>query len=262
MIIFDQLGKLGRLGNSMFQIAATITHAKKTGDVPLFNKWEYNDYFLNKIDDSLITLGASLVHGIYHELVNHTTYHYEQIDGGKNIALLGYFESEKYFDTDLVLKQFIPNDKLMDMIKYAGNSRMHTTNLCAVHIRRQDCLTNPKHLPLKLSYYHHAMKYIKRKLPDVKFMLFSDDIPWCRAKFGQECYYSEHNRDIVDMFLIAQCQHVILANSTFSWWGAWLGRMFNDIKKKIIIVPKEKDWFGPASDHDVKDLYCEGWVRI
>lgn len=261
MIIFDQLGNLGRLGNQFFQVAATISHAKKVGDKPIFNKWKYNQYLQNPIDDGLKTIGTQLVGGVYHELINHSQCHYIPLPDEKDLKLLGFFQSSKYFDKDLVKHHFTPSNKLMEEVRKAGNHIIHETNLTAVHVRRGDYLQFSKqHPPLPIQYYNNAMEYILKKHPGVKFLFFSDDITWCKKTFGKQYYYSEGNKDIVDMYLMAQCRHHIIANSSMSWWGAWLRRLFADIADQVVIAPEH--WFGADSQHDTKDIYCENWIKI
>jgi len=262
MIIFDQLGTLGQMANQFFQVAATISHAKKVGSEVLFNEWEYNKYLQNPVNDTFIHCGAETVDGVHHELLNHSQCHYLPLPVNKNLKLLGFFQSEKYFDEDLVKHHFTPSNDLMQMVRDAGNSIIHQTNITSVHVRRGDYLKFSKqHPPLSVHYYKDAMAYMLKENPGAKFMFFSDDIPWCKKTFGSDYYYSEGNSNIVDMYLMAQCRHHIIANSSFSWWGAWLCRLFIDnIDDQVVIAPLQ--WFASDATHITKDIYCEGWVKM
>jgi hypothetical protein len=88
------------------------------------------------------------------------------------------------------------------------------------------------------------------------FMIFSDDIPYCKNIFGDQenVVYIDGNSQEVDLCMMSLCHHNIIANSSFSWWGAWL----NSNKYKKVVAPKR--WFGPAYSHNTKDLYPQSWT--
>ena len=108
-----------------------------------------------------------------------------------------------------------------------------------------------------LQYYKNAMQYMKKKVPDAKFYFFSNDSEWVRENLAGgdsvivDCNHGKEN--YLDMYLMSQCSHNIIANSSFSWWGAWL----NQNPDKIVISPKR--WF---SHLDASDAICEDWIRI
>jgi hypothetical protein len=108
-----------------------------------------------------------------------------------------------------------------------------------------------------MDYFEAAMKRIPS---GTTFVVFSDDINWCRENFSKDdknILFIEGNLDYEDISLMSLCDHNIISNSTFSWWAAWL----NDNPSKIVIAPK--NWFGPAySNLSTEDLYCPGWLVI
>ena len=112
------------------------------------------------------------------------------------------------------------------------------------------------HPVLPISYYKNALDMINPK--DKKVLVFSDDLNWCQQIFqGNKFIFVENNIDIIDLFLMSLCNHNIIANSSFSWWGA----TFNKNKLKRVIAPKK--WFGSYYEsYDTKDLYCDGWVIV
>lgn len=118
-------------------------------------------------------------------------------------------------------------------------STMQSCNSVSLHIRRGDYLNNPRYNVCDELYYKNAIGYILKRICAPKFFIFSDDSEWCKSfmeKFGVEFDIIQHNigRDCYkDMFLMTQCKHNIIANSTFSWWGAWL----NGNKEKIVVCP-------------------------
>ena len=98
------------------------------------------------------------------------------------------------------------------------------------------------------------MKYIPE---GVKYWVFSDDIPYCKTIFPKTFNFISGHSDIEDFFLMTLCNNFIIANSTFSWWAAWLSKSEN----KKIVAPKR--WFGPGlKHHKTEDIYCKDWIVI
>jgi len=241
MISYSKLGKMGRLGNQLFQIASTIGIAKKNGENYGFPYWDYGKYFVNKIP--VFDVFPNYVH-------TERGFHYSEIIG-KNIDLLGYFQSEKYFNVfeSDIRNYFRFNDDLLgteDLKEY-----------CSLHIRRTDYLKFPDYHPFPgMDYYNRSVEYMK-SLGFTKFLIFSDDISWCKENFNSSFSYSENNEDIKDLALMTKCGAHIIANSSFSWWGAWL----NNDPNKIVVAPK--NWFGHAKNGtNTDDLYCNNWVKF
>ena len=151
----------------------------------------------------------------------------------------GCFINPAYF-ADIqqdVRKAFI--FKNIDGCNLELNAELSHCNSVSVHIRRGDYLKNPVYGVCDEAYYVKAMRCIAEKVENPKFFVFSDDTTWCEGfmrKQRVDCQIINHNtgRDSYkDMYLMTRCRHNIIANSTFSWWGAWL----NDNKEKIIIAP-------------------------
>ena len=126
--------------------------------------------------------------------------------------------------------------------------------MVSVHVRRGDYTKLQDHHPLcTVEYYEKAMAMFK----DHSFLVFSNDIEWCKENIkGPRVMYSEEESAAKDLQLMASCDHNIIANSSFSWWGAWL----NDNQNKKVIAPS--NWFGPTCDHSSKDIVPETWIRI
>jgi hypothetical protein len=183
----------------------------------------------------------------------------------KNTYLDGYFQSEKYFIDyqDQIRNDFtfsdIPNEASLKLI-----DEIAKTNSVAVHIRRGDyvsnSLTNQYHGICSLNYYLEGIKYLKSKLIDPFFFFFSDDMTWVKQNFSSSLviHYVEVNDNsngCNDLRLMSLCRHNVIANSSFSWWGAWL----NCNPEKIIIAPRK--WF---TDDKIQseDIIPEKWIRI
>jgi hypothetical protein len=142
--------------------------------------------------------------------------------------------------------------KLLDMYGEILNK-----DTCSIHIRRGDYVGLPNHHPTQLiSYYEDAIKIIG---DNKHFVFFSDDIKWCEEnfKFVENKTFISNNTDYEDMYLMSMCKNNIIANSTFSWWGAWL----NNNETKQVIAPLK--WFGTYYSHfNTKDLYCDKWIKL
>ena len=137
-------------------------------------------------------------------------------------------------------------------------------NTIAVHIRRGDYvtdkLTQQFHGNCSLEYYHRAIIELQTNNKDFILVFFSDDSDWVKEQFGDLSYskiFVDHNKNEdswKDMFLMSSCQHNIIANSSFSWWAAWL----NNNPEKVVVAPKE--WF--ATNKKTNDLIPSEWIRL
>jgi hypothetical protein len=182
-----------------------------------------------------------------------------------NIYLEGYWQSEKYFAeiTDIIKKEFSfvnPPSKINREII----EEIRGCNSVSLHIRRGDYVSNPiaKEIlgVLGIEYYMHALNFIESKIENPHIFVFSDDIQWAREnlKTTLPLRFINHNRmemDYEDLRLISNCKHHVIANSSFSWWGAWLDNNYN----KIVIAPKS--WFNTKS-LDSKDLIPNEWIKL
>ena len=184
----------------------------------------------------------------------------------QNVYLQGYWQSEKYFQDEAgVIRRELSfseppdgkNQALLDKMA-ADTSRGYAT--VSLHVRRGDYSANPEikavHGLLPVTYYDAAMGMMAARLEKISYYVFSDDLTWCRAnlKFDGEVTFVDVNAGKpgwTDMRLMAACRHHILANSSFSWWGAWL----DGNKDKIVVAPEP--W--SRSGHD--DVLPDSWLR-
>jgi hypothetical protein len=237
MISFKNLGNLGRLGNQLFQMAATVALAVENNDDYVFPPWPDAPNF------NLIECFANNIPNF--DTFREPGFTYTKIPYRPNLNLEGYFQSEKYFadSKDVIQSLFTP--KMGFGIHY---------NHTAVHVRRGDYLNlRREYVQLDMNYYATAMQMISSK----HYVIFSDDMAWCRANFhGDNIIFYEGGSPARDLAMMANCEHTIIANSSFSWWGAYL----NKSPSKIVIAPQ--GWFGPALPHDTKDLLPKEWIRI
>ena len=181
------------------------------------------------------------------------------------IYLDGYWQSEKYFNNceKEIRKEFTIKSSLSEETKKLINL-IKKCNSVSLHIRRGDYVTNKKtykvHGVIDLNYYKKSISYLNSLQSDLKFFIFSDDVEWVRNNFSwlKNCTYVGHNNadnNYQDLNLMSYCKHHIIANSTFSWWGAWL----SNNKNKIVITPK--NWFNNLKSTET-DLIPKDWVVL
>lgn len=177
----------------------------------------------------------------------------------------GYWNNEKYFKNiaEIIRKDFTLKNPIGKMAESIAGKIRSEANSVSVHIRRGDYVTIKKiaesHGTLPLSYYENAMKKIIGQFPNAHFFISSDDISWVKENFPKNYpltfVSSPEIPDYEELILMSLCRHNIIANSTLSWWGAWL----NQNHEKIVIAPKQ--WFiDPA--RVAKDLIPQSWVQI
>ena len=167
----------------------------------------------------------------------------------------GYFQSEKYFKNHekFIKDIFYFNDVDKEVNDFLNSIKQGKT-ITSIHVRRGDYLKFIDVHPIcSLDYYQKSMELIGES----NFIVISDDIDWCKENIkGDNVFYSEYMDDIYDLSVIKNCDYNINANSSFSWWGAWL----NENPNKKVIIPKI--WFGTNKKLDIKDLIPNKWKKI
>lgn len=249
MITFTKLGEFGRLGNQLFQIASTLSIAKKY-DTPCVFPTAYQHY-----NDSL-PKGDLTSCQIYRE----PRFEYDMPDLNlyNNQDLQGYFQSYRYFDWCWdEIKHYFEFDRhtLSFCSKLVAEAKLNATEIIAVHVRRGDYLNLEQYHPVQTKeYYYEAMS---RFPVGSLFIMLSDDIDWCRENFKADNVLFIHSIETEDLCIMSLCDHQIIANSSFSWWGAWLNKNPN----KKVIAPRK--WFGEAyANKSTADLLPTNWIQI
>jgi len=188
---------------------------------------------------------------------------FENLDN--NTILYGYFQNEKYFEKyrDQIRKDFTfklnldnKNKDILDTIKQSES--------VSIHVRRGDYTSVFANLELlDIEYYRNAINYIADRVNNPSFYVFSDDILWARQNLNLgdfPCKYIDWNqgdKSYIDMQLMSCCKHNIIANSSFSWWGAWL----NSNEDKIVIVPSA--WYKDQISGEYADGFIpEKWISL
>jgi hypothetical protein len=282
---------IGGLGNQMFQYAAGRALAAKYGvplklDLRWMQGYHHRYFLLDKFPILVETPSwkerlkftwfpfrrrpfffySKIIRRFNHLLYIEPSFSYNPAfwNLGPEIFLFGYFQSPKYFgeyellirkDFTYSVNEYLYSKEILDAI--------HTKGSTALHIRRGDYV---KHKATScsigicnLDYYIRAVKYLEQIIK-VRLIVFSDDIEWCKqnVKFNNTIFVEQqYNSPLDDMFLAAQCENMIISNSTFAWWCAWL----NPHPTKIVVAPKQ--WFkNEEMNNKTYDLISQKWVRL
>jgi hypothetical protein len=177
----------------------------------------------------------------------------------------GYWNTEKYFaHIGPELRQEISIKTPLSQYSQNVSDEISDTNAVSIHVRRADYVSNKKiEATFGLcspEYYQSAIEYIAKRFPSPHFFIFSDDFGWASEHFKSlpyptTCVNNSAEKNYEDITLMSQCKHNIIANSTFSWWGAWLNKNPN----KIVIAPK--NWFA-SKNIDTSDVVPSSWVKM
>lgn len=279
---------LGGLGNQMFQYALYRAFELKGREVCLDNFTYFNcqsppphlvyhlDIFglgYRKMDPAMmpkyIIDPNSFFFRLFHKYHFGPNYYFEKENSKYDPKVLttknncqyyeGYWQTDKYFaeyraeikkDFKYIGEWTIENERYKDM--------MVKTNSVSLHIRRGDYLKHSVYTGICTeNYYKHAIEYIKEHVPNPTFFIFSNDLEWCKAFFveNDNVVFVEGNdveHSYMDMILMTYCKHHVIANSSFSWWGAWLAP-----DKGLTIAPDK--WY---NDSETPDIWCNNWVKL
>ncbi|MBR4831617.1 MAG: alpha-1,2-fucosyltransferase, partial [Butyrivibrio sp.] len=181
--------------------------------------------------------------------------------------LVGYWQSEKYFSDESVQNEIReafekrPQELMNDTVSWTLLQQIECCESVSLHVRRTDYVDEEhKHIHNICSekYYKNAINEIRQKFPKAVFFIFTDDKEWCKEHFKGKCFSVVEleegpKTDIAEMMLMSKCKHHIIANSSFSWWAAWL----NDAPEKVVIAPKK--WI---NNKDMDDIYTERMLKV
>lgn len=268
----------GRLGNQMFQYAF-FRELKMKHPLRLYI-WDINNcnshhhgfelFKIFSIKSKWRAFSFNIIYKFFPKIIRnsivveqpHSSKFYPElfrITRSRNILYKGFWQSESYFSNSIsfIEKQFKFNECLLNEKTYCAAAEISNKETVSIHVRRGDYLVESWGNICDLTYYNKAIHLILERYPHALFVFFSDDIDWVKAKFNNlNAMYIDWNTgndSWQDMYLISQCKHNIIANSTFSWWGAWLNRN----PEKIVISPRH--WFQLEQN---EDIVPQSWIKI
>ncbi|MDD3012237.1 MAG: alpha-1,2-fucosyltransferase [Candidatus Gastranaerophilales bacterium] len=261
---------IGGLGNQMFQYALgkylAVKHDSKLKlDLSGFESYKAWKFELDNLNVQYESYNPDEITSLNY--IQEKQFHFDSdmLNLSDNVHLDGYWQSEKYFKEieEYIRKDFSvvtpinkENQSLLDLI--------NSTNSVSLHVRRGDYITNPSanafHGTCSLDYYNKSVEHIIENIDNPHFFLFSDESEWVKDNILINKPVTVVDINTIDngyddLRLMYNCKHNIIANSSFSWWAAWL----NNNPQKIVIAPDK--WFlSPV--HDTKDLIPQGWIKL
>jgi hypothetical protein len=253
----------GRLGNVLFEVASVIGLGKKLGRKPSFKNHPSYDEFLSKVLEKYPYFETKEIESIGNIYENSNYYEfYESPVKSNMLNIVGYLQTPLYFENikDEIKDLFRPSESLSSTLK----SKYLYENLVAIHIRGTDYKSLENiYEQLGVNYYSKAIKYFKNKNPLTRFVIFTDDETYAKSiinsildsdkdfyEFADQSSY----KDTEVIHWLGMFKNIIIANSSYSWWGAYLGNA------EEVIAPLE--WYSTKPPSDWADIYPEGWITI
>ena len=273
----------GGLGNQLFQYAvgrALALHHRLPLklDLTIFKTYKLHRYLLDQFaiqadiatEDEIIKLKgrnnvlfsalrkAGLVKRKSYLKEKRSSYFDASVFKNDDVYLDGYWQNELYFSDirEELLRDLISISSMSDLgVVYMEGIKK--SNSVSLHVRRGNYLNLKNFNVLDINYYMKAVEYIRKNVEKPTFYIFSDDLEWCKNSLGflDNCIFVDSTKtEIDDLKLMSFCKHNIIANSSFSWWGAWL----NQNCKKTVIAPK--GWL--LNDPGSSNVILSDWVKL
>lgn len=262
MITFSKFEQYGNLGNQLFQYASMLGIADEHADEVCLPRWKWDSYLKNKPTIKKLDLSPDQFPNI-HSFYNEPSYDYTPVELSefKDYDFCGWFQSEKYW---IHCKEYV-----MEMLEFEPlhvnrvRSQYHRVldkKTIAISIRRGDYVDNPNYELLNANYYYLALLEHFPDWREYSILIFSDDIPYCKVHF--QCLpnvtFIEGLNPMEQLILGSMCDNFIVANSTFSWWMAYLGE-----KEHSKIIRPNYHFAGELlRTSDWKDYYPERWTTF
>lgn len=275
---------LGRLGNNLFQYAVGRVLAERHGvplvmDASWFNSagWSQVNCIRRLPIQAKITRRFSIgsrallkLTGKHHweflgkpevrENPANQTFDPAVLSAPPDCMMFGYFQSPLYFREieDLLRKEINLTSVFAEPPPESLCKLLRADDSVAVHVRRQDFTTLPVFQVCDLNYYKGTMNLLRARLPSARFHIFSDDPEWCKKYFicDDETVVDlpqSASDPLLDLHLMSLASHHIIANSTYSWWAAWIGKKAG----QIVICPPR--WFNSGMFAPIEEKLCDGW---
>lgn len=254
MLTFSKVGKKGNLGNQLFQIAATIGLAQKHGHDYAFLPWQYQSFFKNPLP-VLATLPEKLMSVTEKQFHHHD---WDFPDSGQAYDLVGWLQSERYFDRAKTQHYFEFTDSLVSKLKSKYELAFEKPTIL-VSIRRGDFVNHPDYLQLPIQFYLNALLEFFPDWQSRNLIVLSDDIGYCKFHFSflDNVFFGDGLNAIEQLCLGSLCDDFIISNSTFSWWTAWLGEK----QHSKIICPHQNFDGDKRKQCDDRDYFPKRWIR-
>jgi len=254
----------GRLGNQMFQIAAALSLAEDVGAIAIFPDLHRSvedmsinyKYFFSSLNTEQPPVAPTYL------FQEHPHFHFCPISFHKNMEVVGYFQSEKYFkhNKKIICDAFEPSPQIKSYLMQKYHDLLEHPKTVAIHLRayKLESLDIEKCFPfLDASFYIKAAEQFPHE--ETLFVIFSDQIEWAKQEmkdFIRPHIFIENEPHYHDFYLMSFCKHQIISPSSFSWWAAYLNKNPN----KVVVAPDP--WFSPISGHNSSNVVPLEWYKL
>jgi len=265
----------GGLGNQLFQIFTCVKYCLENNRELIFLNCERSEgntirktYWTTLFKNQFRLVETDFFRSNQFLKYNELKFSYNKLPViNANLIFDGYFQSSLYFRDiqSKILTIINSNNAIKNEVDKKYNDIRCNKPLVSLHVRRTDYLNlSDFHHNQSENYYKNSIYIIKNKLRvnSIKLVVFSDDVNYCEKNVinwiddNDEVIYIKNNTDYMDLLLMSRINHNIIANSSFSWWGAYL----NTNDDKIVIAPQ--NWFGLKGPDEWQDIYCKNWIII
>lgn len=256
------INTMGGLGNTLFQVSVAYSISIRDNMNLLIDTTNHygSHYGISKYKNNILRNISFSDKSLSYTHYGEQGFNYYEIPNFlENTKLIGHFQSEKYFVKyrDSILDLYSPTKDITTKLMELYGEILKNNNTTSLHIRRGDYVGLPNHHPvLPMDYYKNSINYFS---DSQIYLIFSDDIEWCKSNlaFIENKIFVDNLDDYEELYLMSICNNNIIANSTFSWWGAWL----NTNENKKVISPLT--WFGTSySSYNTSDIYCDNWIKL
>ena len=254
MIAFNELGRYGRFGNQLFQYAFLRTTARRLGVKFFCPAWAGDGIFLLQ-DENERTRVPGPTDKSYQQPLDNCGFLDSALRIEDGTDILGYFQSEKYFDRDAVTRWYTFRPERVAAVQ-SRYKHLDLTQCTGIHLRFGDMRDNPLFVVLPPRYYARALSLLPHRK---QILVFSDEVEAARKHLRGipgEFIHVEGNEGFEDLYLMTRCGDFVCSVSTLSWWGAWLSHQPN----KTVVAPP--DGLRPGSFLRSPDFCCTSWVPL
>lgn len=247
--------KIDRLIYERYPVAATPREYE-------LNKFTVQENFASQEDVDAVIIRNKMESRDVGREKGELTFHKDVLTYGDNVYFQGYWQCERYFAdiADLIRKDFSLRKPLGINAKKWEQKIRQSARAVSLHIRRGDYISNVSanefHGVCSLNYYYRCIEKMQSQCGDIVLYVFSDDLLWAKKNLMVQCpvhWVEGVDTDAEEMYLMSRCSHHIIANSSFSWWGAWL----NPSEKKCVFAPAR--WFQKEA---AIDIIPDNWIRV
>lgn len=262
---------MGGMANQMFQYAFGVSVAKRKGEDVKFmwREGEWRPYLLDDFN-ARIDLVKELTGEVFGEPI--FAFDSSVYDRPRGSSFIGHWQTERYFADNAaeIREAFTLRSPLSDRTKAVADEILAAGDRSAfLHVRRTDYLIPSNvayHGGPTQRYYEEAVRRVRERYEGAKFFVFSDEPEWCKANFPTDFTVVDHNplstrekrgRESEDLYLMSLCRNGAIANSSFSWWGAWLHPFERNIER-LVFAPKR--WF--VVNLESRDIVPERWIKL